>query len=97
MYPAPLLVLSPNQRKSSNYPKLGDQIGACLERAEQCGEAAASEPDERIREQWLNLEQQWQHVVKSYRFIESLEEFVFQRHYTLPPEVDKLPKDYPPE
>jgi hypothetical protein len=38
---------------------LRDKINACLERAEQCREAAASEPDERVRQQLLDLEQQW--------------------------------------
>jgi hypothetical protein len=76
--------------------KLGDQISACLERAEQCREAAASDPDDRVRQQWLELEHQWQHVAESYRFIESLV-VMDQRDHSVPPEVDKLPKDYPPE
>jgi hypothetical protein len=73
----------------------GEQISACLERADQCREAAAYEPDERIRQQLLDLEQQWQQVAESYQFIESLERLLLDR--ALPPEVDKLPKDFPPE
>ena len=76
--------------------ELGDQISACLERPEQCREAAAYEPDERVRQQWLDLEQQWQHVAESYRFIESLERLLLDER-PLPPEVDKLPRDFPPE
>jgi hypothetical protein len=35
-------------------------------------------------------------VAKSYEFIETLERFVLDSH-TVPPEVEKLPKDFPPE
>jgi hypothetical protein len=78
--------------------ELGEHISACLERAEQCREAAASEPDERVRQQLLDLEQQWQHVAESYQSIESLEGFLLdQHHHSLPPEVEMLPKDFPPE
>jgi hypothetical protein len=84
--------------KASMLQELGDQISACLERAEQCREAAASETDDRVRRQLLDLEQQWQHVAKSYEFIETLERFLLDRHsHTLPPEVEMLPKDFPPE
>jgi TolA-binding protein len=73
--------------------QLGDRISACLERAEQCREAAASEVDERVRQQLLDLEQQWQQVAENYQFMESL--LLDQR--ALPPEIDMLPKDFPPE
>jgi dsDNA-specific endonuclease/ATPase MutS2 len=75
--------------------ELGNQISACLERADQCREAAASEADERIRQQLLDLEQQWQQVAESYQRVESLERLLLNR--SLPPEVDMLPKDFPPE
>jgi len=52
--------------------------------------------DDHIRSQLLDLEQQWQHIAKSYEFIETLERFVLTSH-SLPPEVEKLPKDFPPE
>ena len=78
--------------------RLGDHISACLKRANQCREAAASETDEHSRRQLLDLEQQWQHVAKSYEFIESLERFLMDQHNnTLPREVEKLPKDFPPK
>jgi hypothetical protein len=76
--------------------KLGEYISACLQRADLCKEAAASETDDRVRRQFLHLEQQWQHVAKTYEFIETLEQFLVASH-TLSPEVEKLPKDYPPE
>ena len=76
--------------------QLGEIITACLQRADQCKEAAASETDERVRGQFLDLEQQWQHVAKSYEFLETLEQFLLASH-ALPPEVEKLPKDFPPE
>ena len=75
--------------------QLGDRISTCQERAEQCREAAASEIDERVRQQLLDLEQQWQQVAENYQFIESLRLLLDQR--ALPPEVDMLPKDFPPE
>ena len=77
------------------FQNLCDKINACLEQAERCRESAASEPEERVRQQFLYLEQQWQQVAESYQFIESLERLLLDR--ALPPEVDKLPKDYPPE
>jgi hypothetical protein len=76
--------------------ELGDQISACLERADQCREAAATETDDRVRRQLLDLEQQWQQVAESYQRIESLERLLLDRR-SLPPEVEMLPKDFPPE
>jgi hypothetical protein len=52
-----------------------DKISACLERAEQCREAAASETDGRVRQQLLNLEQQWQDVARSYSLSRLLSDF----------------------
>jgi|GEM_PF-1011554 len=76
--------------------QLGEYISACLQRADQCREAAAAETDDRVRGQFLALEQQWQHVAKSYEFIETLEQFLRASH-ALPPEIEILPKDFPPE
>ena len=76
--------------------QLGDRIKTCQERAEQCREAAASEIDERVRQQLLDLERQWQQVAESYRFIESLEGHLLDQRALLP-EVEMLPKDFPPE
>ena len=76
--------------------QLGDRIKTCQERAEQCREAAASEIDERVHQQLLDLEQQWQLVAESYQFIESLECLLLDQR-SLPPEVEMLPKDFPPE
>lgn len=58
--------------------------------------AAASEIDESVRQQLLDLEQQWQQVAESYQFIESRERLLLDQR-ALPPEVEMLPKDYPPE
>jgi hypothetical protein len=76
--------------------KLGDHIANCIARAEECREAAAAEPDARVRSQLLNLETQWLHVAKSYEFIASLEIFLVDaQKRTLPFEVEKLPKGTP--
>ena len=78
--------------------KLGDHISACLQRAGRCRDAAASASDEHVRSQLLDLEQQWQHVAKTYEFYASLERFLLdQQNHTLPNEVEKLSKDFPPE
>ena len=55
-----------------------------------------AEVDDRVRGQFLALEQQWQHVAKSYEFIETLEQFLRASH-AVPPDVEELPKDFPPE
>lgn len=44
--------------------KLADQIRACRARAEQCKDAADFEPDERVREQFVSLAEQWQEVAE---------------------------------
>jgi hypothetical protein len=76
--------------------KLGDHIKSCLEQADQCKEAAASEADDRVRTNLLALETQWRHVAASYEFIASLETFLLdQQKHTLPHELEKLPKDSP--
>jgi len=81
--------------EASMVQEFGEQISACLERADQCRDAAASEADERVRQQLLDLEQKWQQVAESYQRFESLELLLLDR--SLPPEVEKLPKDFPPE
>jgi len=81
---------------AATLQQLGDRISTCQERAEQCREAAASEVDERVRQQLLDLEQHWQQLAESYQYVESLERLLLDQRPP-PPEVDKLPKDYPPE
>ena len=76
--------------------RLGEYVSACLQRADECRNAAASETDDRVRSQLLDLERQWQHVAKSYEFLETLEQFILASH-SLPSEEEKLPKDLPPE
>ena len=67
--------------------RIGEFISACLQRADECSKAAASETNDGVRSRLLELEQQWQHLAKR---------FVLASH-SLPPEVEKLPKDFPPE
>jgi|SRR5689334_714016 len=81
---------------TATLQQLGDRISTCQERAEQCREAAASEVDERVRQQLLDLERQWQQVAESYQFIESLERLLRDQR-PLPPEIEMLPKDFFPE
>ena len=61
--------------------EFGEQISACLERADQCRDAAASEADERVRQQLLDLEQKWQQVAESYQRFERLERLLVAMRY----------------
>src|SRR5262249_45689968 len=58
--------------------RFGEFISACLQRADECSKAAAFETNDRVHSQLLELEQQWQHLAKSYEFIETLERFARQ-------------------
>jgi hypothetical protein len=76
--------------------RLGDHIKACLSRAETCKSTANKTADPEVRKQLTELGQQWEHVAKSYEFIESLERFLLdQQKNALPHDVEKLPKDGP--
>jgi hypothetical protein len=78
--------------------KLGDHIKACLSRAEACKSAGEKTIDPEVRKQLMELGLQWEHVAKSYEFIESLERFLLdQQNNALPLEVEELPKDGPDE
>ncbi len=74
---------------------LANTLAHVGQRADECRKAAASETDDHIRSQLLDLEQPWQHSAKSYEFIETLERFVLANHSL--PEGEQLPKDFPPE
>jgi hypothetical protein len=71
--------------------RLGDHISACLQRADECRQAAASETDERVRTQLLEMERQWRHVAKSYEFIESLERFLLDQQKNALPKAGENP------
>ena len=71
--------------------RLGDHISACLQRADECRQAAASETDERVRTQLLEMERQWRHVAKSYEFIESLERFLLDQQKNALPQAEESP------
>ena len=71
--------------------RLGDHISACLQRADECRQAAASETDERVRTQLLEMERQWRHVAKSYEFIESLERFLLDQQKNALPQAGENP------
>jgi|KBSMisStaDraftv2_1062788.scaffolds.fasta_scaffold21248_3 hypothetical protein len=71
--------------------RLGDHISACLQRADQCKEAAALETDERVKTQLLEMERQWRHVAKSYEFIESLGRFLLDQQKNALPQAEESP------
>ena len=73
--------------------KLSDHVNACLERADQCRDAAALAPDPEVQAQLLDLEERWRHVAKTYEFVVSLEHFLLDQHkHTMPKEIEKLLK-----
>jgi hypothetical protein len=77
-------------------PRLGDHIKSCLTRAEACKSAAEKSIDAEVKKHLTERALQWEHVAKSYEFIESLERLLLDRQKnTLPHEVEKLPKDGP--
>jgi hypothetical protein len=67
-----------------------------VDRAQACKLAADKSTDTELCKQLTELGLQWEHVAKSYEFIESLERFLLdQQKNVLPHEVEKLPKDGP--
>jgi hypothetical protein len=54
---------------------LREQIRECLQHAENCGRKAAAQTDSKIREDFLELEQRWLFLARSYEFTERLGDF----------------------
>ena len=75
--------------------EFGEQISACLERADQCRDAAASEADERVRQQLQTWNRSGNRSPKAISVSRGSNVSLLDR--SLPPEVEKLPKDFPPE
>jgi hypothetical protein len=56
--------------------KLGDHIKACNEYAAKAQQRAAVTRDPEMKNDYLALAAQWQHLARSYEFAESLERFL---------------------
>src|SRR5215469_9138967 len=54
---------------------LSEQIRECLQHAEDCARKAAAQSCPNLKQDFLNLEQRWQYLARSYEFTERLTDF----------------------
>ncbi len=54
---------------------LSEQIRDCLEHADDCARKAAAQTDPRMKQDFLDLEQRWRFLARSYEFTERLGAF----------------------
>ena len=54
---------------------LSEQIRECLQRAEECGQQAKLQRDPKLAGDFLDLEQRWLRLARSYQLGEQLESF----------------------
>jgi hypothetical protein len=69
---------------------LSEQIRECLQHAENCARKAAAQTDSKLREDFLELEQRWLFLARSYELTERLGDFSDEAKR----DTDKLPKAY---
>jgi hypothetical protein len=69
---------------------LNEQIRECLQHAENCARKAAAQTDSKLREDFLELEQRWLFLARSYELTERLGDFSDEAKGN----TDKLPKAY---
>ena len=69
---------------------LSEQICECLQNAENCARKAAAQTDPKLKEDFLNLEQRWLFLARSYEFAKRLGDFSDEAK----PNTDKLPRAY---
>ena len=69
---------------------LNEQIRECLQHAENCARKAAAQTDSKLREDFLELEQRWLFLARSYELTERLGDFSDEAKR----DTDKLPKAY---
>ena len=67
---------------------LSEQIRECLQHAENCARKAAAQTDSKLREDFLELEQRWLFLARSYELTERLGNFSDEAKR----DTDKLPK-----
>jgi hypothetical protein len=66
---------------------LSEQIRECLQHAEDCSRKAAAQTDPNLKEDFLNLEERWLFLARSYEFTERLTDFSDEAKRN----ADKLP------
>ena len=54
---------------------LGENIRECYQHAEECALKATAQPDLKIKQDFLDLEQRWLFLARSYEFTQRLTEF----------------------
>ena len=67
---------------------LSGDIRECLQHAEDCARKAAAQTDPKVKQDFLDLEQRWLSLARSYEFTERIGDFSNETKRKL----DKLPK-----
>jgi hypothetical protein len=67
---------------------LSGDIRECLQHAEDCGRKAAAQTDPKVKQDFLDLEQRWLSLARSYEFTERISHFSDETKRNL----GKLPK-----
>lgn len=55
--------------------KLSEQIRECYAHAEDCGQKAAAQTDQRLEQDFLDMDRRWLALAKSYELSQRLEDF----------------------
>jgi hypothetical protein len=71
---------------------LSEQIRKCLEHAEDCAHKAAAQTDQKLKQDFLDLERRWLVLVQSYEFTQRLGDFSDEAQR----KADNLQSDSPP-
>jgi hypothetical protein len=71
---------------------LSEQIRKCLEHAEDCAHKAAAQTDQKLKQDFLDLERRWLVLVQSYEFTQRLGDFSDEAKR----KADNLHSDSPP-
>ena len=69
---------------------LSEQIRECLQHAERCARQAAAQTNSKLKEDFLEMEQRWLFLARSYELTERLVDFSDEAKR----DTDKLPKAY---
>lgn len=68
---------------------LSEQVRECHRHAEHCAWQASVQADPKLKESYLEMEQRWLALARSYEFTERLSDFSDERKRR----VDKLPRN----
>jgi hypothetical protein len=69
---------------------LSEEIRECYQHAEDCARKAAAQSCPKTKQEFLELEQRWLYLARSYEFTERLTDLCVETKRN----VDKLPKAY---